>query len=181
MAKTQAEIVVVHLQAKDTRIASHHGNEERGNILRILNRNQPFQHLDFRLLASRTLREYICFFVCFFFQGHTHSIWIVQPQPRQILNPLNKVRDQTRIFMGLTRWATTGIPHFCHFKPLPSVWNIVMATWGNEYTLLKGTGMNFWFSSWVSGTSSTHMLAGPRTRVRYVKCTDPAVPWGSHA
>ena len=44
MAKTQAEIVVVHLQAKDTRIASHHGNEERGNILRILNRNQPFQH-----------------------------------------------------------------------------------------------------------------------------------------
>lgn len=61
--KTETEIGVDATASQTTRIAMSHHKLRRGReifFLRVLSKTLFYCHLDFGLLASRSVREYIC-------------------------------------------------------------------------------------------------------------------------
>ena len=108
---------------------------------------QPCQCFDFRLPASRTVREYtsvilcVCVCVCVFFHfGCTGSSLHAGLYPVAYGSSLTRVWTCV-LCIGretLNHWTTREVPNFCSFRP-PSLWYFVMAALGNEDTFIPPT------------------------------------------
>ena len=115
---------------------------QEGSSLKTSGGAQPCRCFDFRLLASRTVREYISVILCvcvffFFHFGCIGSSLHAGLYPEACGSSLTRFEPVSAALEG--RLLTTReVPNFCTFKP-PSLWYFIMAALGNEDTFIPPT------------------------------------------